>query len=536
MLIKLNNLTIRAYLIPAESAGIDLNLKNYIASHLNLAPENILSYDILSKSIDSRRGAPALVYSLAIRLADNEATSHFSKYSFSEKELEAVLNPELKVPAAPDGLKNPIIVGTGPAGLFAALLLARAGCDPVIIDRGYDVDQRAADIEKFHQTRELNPDSNYLIGEGGAGTFSDGKLYTRTRDPRTRNILNIMISAGAPKEIAFLKRPHIGSDILPVMVRNIRQQVEQAGGKFIFGVKVEKLMIKDGKCTGVITSSGEELEAPAVIMAHGLSGRELTDKLVDQGVEFKLKGFQIGCRIEHPQQFIDENQYRMRQRPKWLGPAEYHLSNRPHFNCRVAGVTSFCMCPGGEIVASTAEPGQLATNGMSRYSRAGKFANSCLIVNQSPELFTSASRAYKFLRELEQQAFTLGGGDFTAPAQDARAFVKGKLGLKNSETSYQFGLKAARLDQLLPVRTTEALTAAMRRFDHKFHGFLKFGKLVGIETNVSSPVRFLRNPESLESSVNRLYVAGEGAGFAGGILSAAADGLKVAEKMLESNY
>ncbi|MCP3968174.1 MAG: hypothetical protein GY750_00610 [Lentisphaerae bacterium] len=536
MLIKLNNLMIRAYLIPSESTSIDLNLKNYIASHLELPSENILSYEILSKSTDSRRGAPALIYSLAIRLADNEATKHFSKYDLAEDELRNILKPELKIPKAPAGLKNPVIVGSGPSGLFAALLLARAGCEPVILDQGYDVDRRTADIEDFHKTRKLNPDSNYLIGEGGAGTFSDGKLYTRTRDPRSRYILNIMIAAGAPKEIAYLKRPHIGSDILPVMVRNIREEIESTGGKFVFGVKVEKLLMKDDKCQGVVTCSGESIEAPVVLVAHGLSGRQLTDKMIEQGVDFKIKGFQIGCRIEHPQQFIDENQYRIKHRPSWLGPAEYHLSNRPHMNCGVAGVTSFCMCPGGEIVASTATPGQLSTNGMSRYARSGKFANSCLIVNQSPEQFPSHLKAYKFLKEIEQKAFKLGGGDFTAPAQDARAFVKGKLCLKNTESSYQFGLTPARLDHLLPQRTTEAMSAAMRRFDHKFHGFLKFGKLVGIETFISSPVRFLRNPETLESSVNQLYVAGEGAGFAGGILSAAADGVKIAEKMLEATY
>jgi uncharacterized FAD-dependent dehydrogenase len=258
--------------------------------------------------------------------------------------------------------------------------------------------------------------------------------------------------------------------------------------------------------------------------------------MIEQGVEYNLKGFQIGCRIEHPQKFIDENQYRMPVRPEWLGAAEYHLSNRKNDTWNIAGASSFCMCPGGDIVPACLEPGHLSTNGMSRYARSGEFANSCLIVSQPDDMFSNPHQAYKFLRELESRAFEAGGSDFTAPGQDARAFVKGKISLKNAETSYSFGLKAARIDKLLPSKTAEALVVALRRFDHNFHGFLKYGKIVGIETFVSSPVRFLRYSETLGTSVDKLYVAGEGAGYAGGILSAAVDGIKIAEKLLEDKY
>jgi len=536
MIIKLNNLTIRAYSIPPKTITIDQNLTPFIAQHLEIAESDIIDYKILSKSIDSRRGAPALVYSLTATLHDNDAAKTCIEYKVSDADIQKNLEAKLEFPDAPAGLKNPLIIGSGPAGLMTALVLAQSGCEPIILERGHDVEKRAIDIDKFHQTRKFNPDSNYLLGEGGAGTFSDGKLYTRTNDPRARFVLKTFAGAGAPHEILYVKRPHIGSDKLPDMVRSIREQIEQAGGKFLFGTRVKELIIEDNKCKGVITQDNERIEAPAVIAAHGLGGRSLTHKLIDQGVEFAMKGFQIGCRIEHPQSLIDENQYRIPTRPEWLGAAEYHLSNRKNDLWNISGASSFCMCPGGIIVPASLEPGHLSTNGMSKYARDGKFANSCLIVSQADDMFSNPHQAYKFLRGLEHKAFELGGGDYTAPAQDARAFVKGKMALKNEETSYSFGLKSARIDKLLPEKTAEALVVALRKFDNSFHGFLKHGKIIGIETFISSPIRFLRDRETLGTSVDKLYVSGEGAGYAGGILSAAVDGIKIAEKLLEAKY
>ncbi|MBU8901792.1 MAG: FAD-binding protein [Victivallales bacterium] len=536
MIIKLDNLKIRAYSIPPQETDIDQNLNAFIAQHLEIKESDIIDYKIVSKAIDSRRGAPALIYKLTVNLHENEAAQTCIEYKVSDEEIKKNLEAKLEFPDAPAGLKNPLIIGSGPAGLMAALVLAQSGCEPIIIERGHDVDKRTLDIDKFHQTRKFNPDSNYLLGEGGAGTFSDGKLYTRTNDPRARFVLKTFSGAGAPHEILYVKRPHIGSDKLPNMVRSLREQIEQAGGKFLFGTRVKELIIEDNKCKGVITQDGERIEAPAVIAAHGLGGRSFTHRLIEQGVEFALKGFQVGCRVEHPQSLVDENQYRIPIRPTWLGAAEYHLSNRKNNLWNIAGASSFCMCPGGIIVPASLEPGHLSTNGMSRYDRDGKFANSCLIVSQPDDMFSNPHQAYKFLRGLEKKAFELGGGDYTAPAQDVRAFVKGKLALKNEETSYSLGLKSARIDQLLPEKTAEALVVALRKFDNSFHGFMKYGKIIGIETFISSPIRFVRNAETLSTSVDKLYSSGEGAGYAGGILSAAVDGIKIAEKLLEAKY
>lgn len=530
MRLKIENLKISINDIPPDCRNIDLKLKPHIAVFCRTTTENIGEYKILSKSIDARSRVPMLIYSLtaevgnlaAIPAGSAEAAEADANYSLDSLKLQ--LSGAL--------VKNPLIVGTGPAGLMAAYILAACGCEPVIFDRGFDVARRKSDIDSFHQTRQLNPESNYLLGEGGAGTFSDGKLYTRTRDSRISFILQAFVDAGAPPEILYLNHPHIGSDILPVMVRNIRKKIEDMGGRFYFGRGVKSLLLKDGVCAGVKTSDGETHQAPVVMLAHGLGGRELSGELMRQGIEHQPKGFQIGCRIEHLQEFIDRNQYHLSKRPACLGAAEYNLVSRPPEKFNVAGVTTFCMCPGGEIVPSTAFEGQLSTNGMSRYARGGKFANSCMIATIPPETFAHPADAYDFLNELERRAFKLGGGDYTAPAQDAAAFVRREKHLSPGETSYSFGMRPARLDELLPEPISRALATALPHFEKIFPGFMKSGRIVGIETCISSPARFSRNPENMENHVKKLYIAGEGAGFAGGIMSAAVDGLKIAEKIL----
>jgi len=532
MRLKLENLKISISEIPRDCRKIDRRLHPYIAAYCHAAAANVTGYRILSKSIDSRSRIPQLIYSL-IADVDGLDAAPAGTAETVEQELHYDLD-SLNLPSGGNSVKHPLIVGTGPAGLMAAYILAARGCEPVIFDRGFDVTRRKQDIDGFEQSGVLNPESNYLLGEGGAGTFSDGKLYTRTRDSRIGFILQAFVDAGAPPEILYLKHPHIGSDILPVMVANLRRKIEEMGGKFHFGRGVKSLLLKDGVCTGVTMLDGETHHAPAVLLAHGLGGRELSGELMRQGVAHQRKGFQLGCRIEHLQEFIDRNQYHLANRPHCLGAAEYSLVSRPPEKFNVAGVTTFCMCPGGEIVPSTAFAGQLSTNGMSRYARNGKFANSCLIATIPPETFEHAAGAYDFLTGLERRAFELGGGNYTAPAQDAAAFVRREKRLAAGDTSYCFGLRPARLDELLPEPVSQAIATALVHFEKIFPGFMKSGRIVGIESYISSPVRFTRDPETMENPVKKLYIAGEGAGFAGGITSAAIDGLKIAEQILTS--
>jgi uncharacterized FAD-dependent dehydrogenase len=419
---------------------------------------------------------------------------------------------------------------------MAAYLLALHGRKPLIIDRGFDVGQRSTDIEAFHANRQLNPDSNYLFGEGGAGTYSDGKLYTRVKDRRMRFLLDAFVSARAPQNIRYIHHPHIGSDILPHMCRRLRQQIEAWGGRFRWGCTVSDIIERDGRCAGVVLADGEQIEAPYTLLAVGHSARGLIRTLVGRGIEHKAKGYQLGCRIEHDQRLINTARYGCSAPPPWLlSAAEYNLVSRPPrqqaANKRVEGVTTFCMCPGGEILAATSDPGLLSTNGMSSHRRASPFANAGLICNQ-PVDKANPLVAFDLLDELERRAFNSGGGDYGCPAQSAAAFVRGEAGPRVSATSYRLGLVPGRLDHLLPPTTVRSLSAALRFFDKKIPGFLRHGNLIGVEARVSSPVRFERNPDTLASSLPGLYLGGEGAGYAGGIVSAGLDGLRLAETIL----
>ncbi len=525
---RIKDLKIAIKHLAKTPGNIDRHLEPHIAEFLGLNSTDIVNYTIRQKSIDARRkGKPEFIFSLDVEF------SEAVKAPLGLTAVTAELQPDYERFASKSLPHGPLVVGTGPAGLLTAWMLAINGCRPIIIDRGFDVDRRAADIDQFYQDRQLNTESNFLYGEGGAGTYSDGKLYTRIRDPRITRILDLFIAAGAPPEIAYLKRPHIGSDILPVMVRNIRKQIETAGGRFIWGREVKAPLIRNGRCAGVKLRDGEALEAPAVFMGFGLSARELIASLIECNIQHELKGFQLGTRIEHPQQLIDRNQFGLDRRPNILGAAEYNFVSRQRPDARIAGVSTFCMCPGGEIVPSTAHENRLSTNGMSPYQRDGEFANSCLIVNFQPEEFSNAAAVFEFIDRLEQKTFESGGNNYTAPAQDAAAFLRGENKLSIKQTSYRLGLLPARIDQLLPDKASKAIREALIQFDRQCPGFVRQGKLVGLETHVSSPVRFVRSEETLESSLPGLYITGEGAGYAGGIISAAVDGLRTAEKYLE---
>ncbi len=525
MFVPVSNFKIDARKAPKN---IDALIAQLILRSLHLPASALIDYFITAKSVDSRGRRPTLVYSVILELDDR--TPHTERLDkLDPVAVQSLCNPMLELPSN-SGLHHPIIIGTGPGGIFAALALAMAGTKPIILDRGTEVDQRWKDCQDMLQHRQLNPDSNLLIGEGGAGAFSDGKLYTGTKDTRAGFILRTLVETGAPPEIRWQKRPHVGSDYLRQVATNMRRQILELGGTFCFQTEVVAPVIKNQRCIGVKLRSGEILEAPAVLIASGLGGRELTRQLHKMGIESGLKSFQIGCRIEHPQEFIDQRMFHCSPRPVALDAAEYHLVSRPGGN--TPSVSSFCMCPGGTLLNATAWPQQSTTNGMSNHARDGKFANGCLIITLSPERFKSSDEAYELLESLERKSFEQGGSDYTLPAQDATAFLAGKTGLSRRETSSNTGISPGRLDQIAPPELATGLRVALKYFDRIIPGFLEKGTMVGLETCVSSPIRFVRNPMTMESSIENLYLCGEGAGCAGGIMSAATDGLRLAVAML----
>lgn len=488
------------------------------AEKLGISAKLIHSAQILSASVDSRRGQPKLLLAMLVDAPGLPETS--------AEELSAFIPPEPEIPQS--ALKHPVIVGTGPAGIFAALVFAQAGAEPIIIDRGEPVEKRVVSYQEFLRSRQLDTESNLLIGEGGAGTFSDGKLYTGTKDFRAAWVKKILVSCGAPGEILWQKRPHVGSDYLAVTAENLRKKIESLGGRFIFNTEVVSLHTVNGKCAGIRTAAGEIIEAPAVLLAPGLGGRGFVRSLLKQ-VDWELKPFQTGCRIEHPQDLIDLSMYHT-ARPAALGAAEYHLVSRKYSR----HTASFCMCPGGEVVNASAWEKRSISNGMSCFSRSTGFANSCLICTFQPEEFGSLAEIDAFYEQTESRCFSAGGGDYTLPAQDAAAFLRHETGLKNSRTSAALGIVPGRIDQIITPELHRALSAALKDFDRRIPGFIRQGKFIGVESCVSSPVRIIRDRVSMQSSLPGLYCAGEGCGLAGGIISAACDGIRCAEASLSA--
>jgi len=518
-------------------ASLDHHLQPWIAEVCGIDEPDVVEYHILHRSLDARKKPDIrFVYRLDVQVRENapvQESQHVRLHTPEPDQQHFLYHLPLRSPLP----KHPLVVGAGPAGMMAAYLLALHGCEPLILDRGLEVEQRQQDIDTFLRTRRLNPDSNYLLGEGGAGTFSDGKLYTRVKDPRIRFLLDAYISARAPRRIRYDHHPHIGSDILPFMVKRLRRQIEAWGGHFRWGATVRDIVIRQNRCQGVLLDNGENIDAPLTLIASGHSARELIRTLVRHDISHQLKDFQIGCRIEHPQSLIDQAQYGWIPPRRLAGAAEYTMTNRPPAKSNLANTTTFCMCPGGEIIPATSHEGHLSTNGMSRFLRDGPYANAGLIVNQQAAHFSSVSEAFQFLDSLERWAFTAGAGEdgtipYRSPAQNAAKFVRGEAGVDENKTSYRLGIVPARLDQILPIGTVLALRDALQYFERLISGFMSSGTLIGVETRVSSPVRFERNPETFSSSLPGLYLLGEGAGYSGGITSSALDGLRIAETIL----
>ncbi len=505
------------------------NLSGVVADRLKISINDIISARLYRKSVDARdKGNVHFCVSVIAEIKNenkiikkNKNASLFVKKEYIWQKAESRVRP--------------VVIGFGPAGMLAALTLAKAGLNPIVYERGADVDTRTADVQSFFAGGALNPESNVQFGEGGAGTFSDGKLNTGIKDIRCRTILEIFCKFGAPEDILTDAKPHIGTDILKVVVKNIRNEIISLGGEVNFNSKLDGVYFKD-KTLESISVNGKKMPCEHLCLCIGHSARDTFKMLYDSGVEFVRKPFAMGVRIEHLQSEINKALYGMFASHPALKAADYKLAvHLPSGR----GVYTFCMCPGGRVVASASEDGGVVTNGMSYFARDGKNANSALLVNVTPSDFKTDDplAGMYFQREIEQRAFEVGGKNYNAPCQRVGDFLGAESNSEYTvEPTYKPNVTWVNLDEVFPKFITDSMREGIVLMDNKLHGFADIGAVItGPETRSSSPVRIIRDKKTMQSNIKGLYPCGEGAGYAGGIMSAAVDGIKVAEMVAINN-
>ena len=508
------------------------DLQATILKRLGIAPQALLGYTVFRRGFDARKKrAIQLIYTLDVEVENEAAVLERLR---GEPHIGPTPDTNYHfVTHAPAGLQSrPVVIGTGPCGILAGLILAQMGFRPIILERGKAVRERTKDTWGFWRKRELHPESNVQFGEGGAGTFSDGKLWSQVSDPKHygRKVLSEFVKADAPPEIMYVSKPHIGTFRLVKMVEKMCASIEALGGEFRFGCKVDDIDIAEGKVRGVMLAGGEYIAAEKVILAVGHSARDTFEMLHRRGVYIEAKPFSIGFRIEHPQSLIDVARFGPSAGHPVLGAADYKLVH----HCKNGRtVYSFCMCPGGTVVAATSEVGRVVTNGMSQYSRNERNANSAIVVGITPDDYPgNALAGIDFQRELESRAFELGGRDYSAPGQLVGDFLAARpsTALGAVVPSYKPGVHLCDLAPSLPAYAIEAIREALPAFERQIKGYsMHDAMLTGVETRTSSPLRIKRNDAFVSMNTEGLYPAGEGAGYAGGILSAAIDGIRVAE-------
>ncbi len=512
------------------------HLRKAAADLIGVKPEDFTSFEVARESIDSRkRSHIKMVYSVDVELENGEEdiAARFPVNKVLYKERYRYVLPPVKRTSQ----LRPVIVGFGPAGMLCGLILAKCGLKPIILERGNDVERRQQDVSRFWTQRKLNTNSNVQFGEGGAGTFSDGKLTTGIKDSRCREVFHQLVQHGAPEEILYSARPHIGTDKLGGVVKNIREDIIEMGGEVRFGCRMTDLIAVNGFVHGLTyedaNGSQTDLETDCIVLCIGHSARDTVEMLYRNGIRMEQKAFSVGTRIEHPQELINKAQYGAYWNDPRLGAADYKLSNHPLHG---RGGYTFCMCPGGTVVAASSEEGGMVTNGMSEYARDGENANSAILVGIEPSYFEDDHplSGIALQRQIERAGFRAGGGDYTAPAQLVGDFMQGKPSGHGGAVrpTCPTGVCYSDADSVLPPLVTGTIREAIAAFDKKLRGFaLPDAVLTFPESRSSSPIRILRD-EFFQTNVRGLYPCGEGAGYAGGIVSAAVDGIRCAEAVL----